>query len=136
MFSFLVLTAKTSLQKLIGRLFKSVLVLSTVTLWMKLVFWWFVFFLWGSFSVNFRPFCKTKWARLSNKSFLCPHDFFEKKSVFSKNSKYFYRSCTLNKIFWAFWWEKAETLVETAFYVSWKTMFSKTWLKTEKATNY
>ena len=40
-FRFIVLTAKKILEKLFGRLVKSVLVLSTVTLWGKLFFWRF-----------------------------------------------------------------------------------------------
>ena len=51
MVSFLVLTAKNSLRKLLGRLVKSVLVLSTVTFWRKLCLWRFVFFFFPGFWV-------------------------------------------------------------------------------------
>ena len=47
MCSFHVLTAKNNLRKIFNRVVKSVLVLSTVTFWGKLILWSFVFFLSG-----------------------------------------------------------------------------------------
>ena len=44
-FRFLLPTTKKCLRKLFGRVFKKVLVLSTVAIWRKLVLWRFVFFL-------------------------------------------------------------------------------------------
>ena len=86
--SFLVPTAKKCLRKKIGRLVKSVLVLSTVLFPGKLVFWSF-FFLSGSLSVNFLLFCKTKLALMSKDLFLSPQDSFGKKNCFLKFRKIF-----------------------------------------------
>ena len=52
MCSFLVLTAKKSLRELVGRLVKSVFVLSTVKFWGKLFLWRFVFFSFWDFEWN------------------------------------------------------------------------------------
>ena len=75
MCSFCVNPAKKSLRKLVGRVFKSVLVLSTVAIWGKLVFLKICFFLLsGKLSENFVPFGKRNWAKLSKIHFTCPEN--------------------------------------------------------------
>ena len=73
MFLFLVLTAKNSLRKLFGRLVKSVLVCTTLSILRKIVYWSFVFFS-GILNKNFVPFDKRNWAKLSKLLFLSPKD--------------------------------------------------------------
>ena len=88
------------------------------------------FFPWGSLSVSFMPVDKTKWARLSEKHFCVSRTFLE-EGMLLKSSKCFYRSRTLNEMFWAFRWEKAGTIVKTALYVSWTSIFSQKLKQTE-----
>ena len=59
MFSFCVPTAKKNLQKLFGGLLETVLALSTLTIWGKLILWKFVFFLsLGNWRIFFCPMAK------------------------------------------------------------------------------
>ena len=82
MFSFLVLRAKTQLQNFFGRLVKNVLVLSTVTFWLKLVFWRFVFFSLRQFECKFYACWQNKVSAVVRKTFLCQQDFFGRKYPF------------------------------------------------------
>ena len=86
MFSFFVLTAKTSLRKLFGRLVKSVLVLSTLPFLGKLVFWRFVsFWVFGCiflpYAIKFQCGCQ-KIILSVCESFWKKKNFFEKFIVF------------------------------------------------------
>ena len=76
MFSFCVLTAKKNQPKPFGRLVKTVLELSTVTFWGKLVLWKFVFFASWDIEKKFYAFWQTKlsedvksWYYVSGRSF-------------------------------------------------------------------
>ena len=82
MFSFFVLRAKTQLQNFFGRLVKNVLVLSTVTFWLKLVFWRFVFFSLRQFECKFYACWQNKVSAVVRKTFLCQQDFFGRKYPF------------------------------------------------------
>ena len=82
MFSFLVLTAKTCLQKIFGRLVNKILVLSTVTFWIKLALWRFVFFSLRQFECKFYACWQNKVSAVVRKTFLCQQDFFGRRYAF------------------------------------------------------
>ena len=98
---FLYLQRNTVCETFFGRLVKSVLVLSTVTIWGKPVFCRIVFSVWD-FDCKFYAIYKTNSTRFSKFHFACPQDFFGEKGVFLKYSKYFSRSCNLKEMFWAY----------------------------------
>ena len=112
MFSFCVLSAKTNLRKLFGRLVESALVLSTAKFWKKNYFSDESFFFWV-FHCKFYALWQNKLIEIVKTSFTVFAGFFYEKKFFFKYLKYFRRSCTLSRRFWAFSWEKAGMVVKT-----------------------
>ena len=70
------------MQNFFGRLVKNVLVLSTVTFWLKLVFWRFVFFSLRQFECKFYACWQNKVSAVVRKTFLCQQDFFGRRYAF------------------------------------------------------
>ena len=127
MFRFLVLTAKNILLKFLGRLAKSVLVLSTLTFWGKLFFLKVYFFSLWDFECKFYGLWQNKLSAVIPTFPTCPLEIFRKKCSFRIFRSFFYRSNTLREVFQVFCWKKAGRVVKTACY-RWRTSFwEKKW---------